>query len=272
MWENSSCLRSSYAPQFTFEGLSITSCDMIEQYLRIFVNMRQDDWAEWLACAEFSLNNRVNSSTGFSPFFINYGLDPRRPLQPQREPDSRVPKANNFAAKMDALRKDASAALTLAAEAMKRGYDAHHRAAPAFSRGDLVLIDATDIKSTRPAKKIDFKRHGPFAVLEKIGLQSYRIDLPNSWSIHNVFHVSKLVAYTPPAFSMQQPNLIAPDVLPTPGPPAVTHVLNHRALRNGTQYLICLENSQQEDAFWDVAENLHDPNSVIVSYNTAHDL
>ena len=31
----------------------------IEQYLRIFINHRQSDWADWLACAEFSYNNKI---------------------------------------------------------------------------------------------------------------------------------------------------------------------------------------------------------------------
>lgn len=36
----------------------------IEKYLRLFVNYAQNDWAEWLALAEFTHNNRVHSATG----------------------------------------------------------------------------------------------------------------------------------------------------------------------------------------------------------------
>jgi len=42
----------------------------IEQYLRLFVNYRQSDWAEWLSIAEFSLNDKISSSTSYSPFFL----------------------------------------------------------------------------------------------------------------------------------------------------------------------------------------------------------
>ncbi len=38
----------------------------IEQYIRLFVNYRQSNWAEWLSIAEFALNDKVSSSTGFS--------------------------------------------------------------------------------------------------------------------------------------------------------------------------------------------------------------
>ena len=44
----------------------------IEQYLRLFVSQRQNDWLEWIACAEFTYNNKVHSATKISPFYANY--------------------------------------------------------------------------------------------------------------------------------------------------------------------------------------------------------
>ena len=45
----------------------------IEQYLCLYVDYRQSDWAEWLAMTEFVYNNREHSVTKFSPFYVNYG-------------------------------------------------------------------------------------------------------------------------------------------------------------------------------------------------------
>jgi hypothetical protein len=48
----------------------------MEQYLRSYINYRQDDWVKWLPLAEFAYNNSVHSSTGVTPFFALMGLHP----------------------------------------------------------------------------------------------------------------------------------------------------------------------------------------------------
>ena len=47
----------------------------LEQYLQIFVEHRQKDWPEWLASAEFAINNKIHTATKMSLFMANYGKD-----------------------------------------------------------------------------------------------------------------------------------------------------------------------------------------------------
>ena len=93
----------------------------IEQYLRLFVNYRQDDWAEWLSLAKFCHNNRIQSSTKQTPFMLNSGRHPRLGTEPVR--DSKVDSVDNFVRGMQETRKEAEAALHKAAEDMARYYD-----------------------------------------------------------------------------------------------------------------------------------------------------
>ena len=44
----------------------------LEQYLRFFVEHWQKDWPEWLALAEFAVNNKAHTITKVSPFMANY--------------------------------------------------------------------------------------------------------------------------------------------------------------------------------------------------------
>ena len=49
----------------------------MEEYLSLYVNHHQDDWTDWLPLCEFAVNNAVSETTQFSPFFANFGRDPR---------------------------------------------------------------------------------------------------------------------------------------------------------------------------------------------------
>jgi len=44
----------------------------LEQYLRFFMDHRQKDWLEWLALAEFVVNNKVHMTTKVLSFMANY--------------------------------------------------------------------------------------------------------------------------------------------------------------------------------------------------------
>jgi len=52
---------TAYHPQT--DGQTECVNQELEQYLRVFVNERQDDWVEWLPMAEFTYNNHIHSST-----------------------------------------------------------------------------------------------------------------------------------------------------------------------------------------------------------------
>ena len=47
-----------------------------------------------------------------------------------------------------------------------------------------------NIKTTRPSKKIDYKKSGPFKILPKIWTSAYKLALPPSIAIYNRFHFS----------------------------------------------------------------------------------
>ena len=62
---------TAYHPQT--DGLTERTNQTLETYLRTFCSYQQDDWVDYLALAEFSFNNSLNSSTQQTPFFANLG-------------------------------------------------------------------------------------------------------------------------------------------------------------------------------------------------------
>jgi len=57
----------------------------LEQYLRMFIDHRQEQWPGWLGMAEFAYNNKTHSSTKVSPFKANYRQDPRMGFEMRRK-------------------------------------------------------------------------------------------------------------------------------------------------------------------------------------------
>ena len=125
-------LSTAYHPQT--DGQTERVNQDIEQYLRLFVNYQQDDWADWLGIAEFSYNNRIHTSTNHSPFYLNYGRQPRSSFTISNS--TPVESANKFAEKMELLRQQTTAALTRTAERMKRYYDRRHTPECTFKIAD----------------------------------------------------------------------------------------------------------------------------------------
>jgi hypothetical protein len=75
-------LSTAYHPET--DGQTENANAFMEQYLRKYINLAQDDLFDWLPMAEFAANNAVNSSTQISPFFANKGFHPRMSFGPPR--------------------------------------------------------------------------------------------------------------------------------------------------------------------------------------------
>ena len=67
-------LSTAYHPQT--DGQSEQANQWIEQYLRIYGNSEQNDWATLLPLAQYVHNTWVNESTGQTPFDLLIGHTP----------------------------------------------------------------------------------------------------------------------------------------------------------------------------------------------------
>lgn len=81
-----------------------------------------------------------------------------------------------------------------------------HRSERVFAVGDLVYLKLQPYvqASLAPSsnKKLAFKFFGPYVILEKIGSVAYRLQLPDSATIHPVFHVLQLKKAAPTTHSV----------------------------------------------------------------------
>jgi hypothetical protein len=182
-------LSTAFHPQT--DGQTERQNQTLEQYLRSYVNHQQDDWVDWLPMAEFAYNNSAQATTGLSPFQANTGRCPNATFDfaaCERE----VPGARAHVANMEELWERMRVRLENARETQAR-YHSRKTIPKVYAPGDMVWLAARYIHTIRPSKKLDFKHHGPYRVVEAVGAQAYRLELTGHMSgIHPVFHVSLL--------------------------------------------------------------------------------
>ena len=77
--------------------------------------------------------------------------------------------------------------MTTAQLRQKENYDKHRKPNPNLKTGDMVWFLPHNVKTTRPSKKLDYKKMGLFEIIKKVGTSSYKLDLPASIPIHNTF-------------------------------------------------------------------------------------
>jgi len=202
-------LSTAYHPQS--DGQSERMIQEVQKTLRMYVNHFQNDWASKLSFVEFASNNAIKSSTGYTPFFLVTGQHPN-PGSIPRNFNSRSPSAEEFVKGLEKAREKAKEALEKAAEQMKKFADKKRSPAPNFQIGDKVLLDSSNYPSERPSRKLSERRYGPFKIIEKISDLNYRLQLPDNWKIHPVFHVDQLRKYvedpSKPNFTEPPPDLI----------------------------------------------------------------
>ena len=84
----------------------------LEQYFRFFTENRQRDWPEWLATAEFAVNNKVHTVTKVLPFMANYSRELRMGVDIKKK--GKVEKMTEFVERIRKVQEKAETALNKA--------------------------------------------------------------------------------------------------------------------------------------------------------------
>jgi transposase InsO family protein len=260
-------LSTAFHPQS--DGQTERVNQVLEQYLRCTVRYRQDDWADLLPMAEFAYNNAEHASTKMSPFFANSGHHPR--FGASNIAQSIVPVAEARVQSIVDNLAMLKAELARAQAAYKKFADRHRSAHPEFKVGDKVWLMAKNVKTTRPSKKLDFKRLGPYAIAEQVSPLAFRLDLPAASGLHDVFHVALLEVYHPSTIPGRVPET-APPLELIPGVPEyeVEVVLDSRLVRRRLEYLVAWKTYPLGEASWEPAANLEGAAELVEEFHTKH--
>ena len=142
--------------------------------MRFFVEHRQKDWLEWLASAEFAVNNKVHIATKVSLFMANCRKELRMGGDIRRR--GKVESAIEFVERMKKIHEETGVALKKMQEEMKRYTDRSRKETEKWKKGDKVLLSTKDLVfKERPVRKLTERYVRLYAIEEVVSTNMVKL-------------------------------------------------------------------------------------------------
>ncbi len=218
---------------------------IVEDYLRIYCNYRQDDWDQPLSSAEFAYSSSKLEATGLTPFMMDLGWTPKTPIDLlDNSSQYEVKSVEEHIALLREIFKDVQESYAAVRDQQRERLKSKFTQ-PNYQIDDLVMVTVSAFRDhyirERPSNKLGSKRIGPFPIVELVGQNAVRLNLPATMRVHLVINVSHISPY------YEQPDDIAviraePPPLPTISPLGPEYeaeeILQHRRRGEGHQFLV----------------------------------
>ena len=143
-----------------------------------------------------------------------------------------------------------------------------NRSLPSSTHGNLdkVWLEGKNLKLHYPSKKLAPRRKGPFKTIQVISPVAYKLWLPLTWKIHDVFHTSLLSSYREtlehgPNFSNPPPDVIGGEK-----EYEIDKILSHCGTQGWRQYLISWKGYSTAENMWEPEGNLQHVQTLLKTY------
>ena len=241
---------------------------IMEAYLRCYINYRQNNWVELLPLAQFAYNTADSETTSVSPYFANHGFNPAA-YHSALDHSSTSQEANVKADMLKTLHQELAEDIRFISQKSSLYYNRKRSMGPTLKKGDKVYLVRRNIRTKRPSDKLDHRKLGPFEIDEVIGPVNYKLKLPKTMNIHNVFHVSLLEKAPPGA-----PPAPKTEIQPV-NPEAeyeVEDILDCRYFGSQIKYLIKWLGYPRSEDTWEPLGNLNCPEKLAEFHQRNPDL
>ena len=143
-----------------------------------------------LSMVEFYYNCSTNEAARHSPFEVIYGFQPSTPADRLLPLTGATADAADRLTNIVEIRDVVKQLLILSKERMAARTT---RSPPNFNVGDLVYLSTRGLHiRSQKCKHLRDQKLGPYKVLAKVGMTSYKLMLPDGCRLHPVFHCDLL--------------------------------------------------------------------------------
>jgi hypothetical protein len=222
-----------------------------------------------LPIAEFCYNNTKSETTKVTPFYANYAYHPH--FEPDLGgPVIGAPEVSEYVSALTRLHAELWAEITYTQRTHAEQANKAHHPDPILELGDRVWLQRKHIKTTRPSGKLDYKRIGPYIILEKFGSGAYKLELPPSIKLYPVFYISLLEPAEPdskpiPGHIQQTP---LPVIIDNEEEWELKEIVDSHCHRNQLQYWVKWTGFHDQDKTWYPATNFKNSQDAVQQFHT----
>jgi transposase InsO family protein len=263
-------MSTAYHPQT--DGQTENANKTLEYMLKSYVDWRQKDWDEHLHMAELAINSKPQSSTKFSPFYLNYGREVMKPLALALQHLKKGSDDSNPAA--EERLKDLAENLVRAqnnireAQARQALYADRNRRDVLYQVGQEMMLSTKHVRiegqSAEQRRKLSPFWMGPFKIKAVVNANAYTLDLPDNMKIHPTINVTYLKPYISgrDEFPSREILELRPDAIVTEDNGAAEfeveciRAVRHNARRNRREWLVKWKGWPDHESTWEPRENL----------------
>ena len=133
-----------------------------------------------------------------------------------------------------------------------------------FRRNEKVWLEGKNLALPYQTLKLAPRCHGPFLITEQVSPVAYRLALPPTWAIHDVFHTSLLTPYRETSQHRANYTRPPPELIEGEEEFEVEAVVNHCHYGKNwwLQYLVKWKGYPNADNSWEPADQVFAPELI----------
>jgi hypothetical protein len=225
------------------DGQSEATVKVIQKLLRPFC-LQEQDWEMLLPSLEFAYNDTQHTSTGQTPFYLNYG---HHPTGTYRHDETTSPHVEDRIKYLLRLQEAARDALHDAQSIQERYANKHRRPVPDIKVDDWVLLR----RKKEDKRKLAPIADGPFKVIA-VRKNAVTLKFPQNTRAHPTVNVSRVQLY----FGPRPERFTEPPNDDTNHDYVVERVLGQKTVDGQEYFYIHWKGYPAEDDSWEPRSNL----------------
>ena len=238
---------------------------VIEQYLREYVNYHQINWVALLSVTQIVYNTSVNQITDMTSFFTNHEYNANL-FQESKKAIILTEQVNITVTEMQTLHKKLKQDIEFLLHRSVFYHNKHCAGASMLKKRDKVYLLWKNIETTRSSDKLNHIKIESFKIIRDIKEVSFKLKLSKSmqWK-HSVFHVSLLESASEdvPVLKQVSDNYL----MKQEDWYEVEKILEHKNISRWKYYLVKWKDYLNSENTWKSETNLDECSEVIEKYH-----